>query len=113
MPVCLSQQGRDPPISVPPVCARQPDDRSRQRVFVRAIDPFVALCSSPLPQQPAGMSLGYLIRLARMPDRATPPPGAQKFPAATSFKICFSSDSSATSRFSLLFSFSSSFRRFA
>jgi len=35
-----------------------------------------ALCPSRLPQQPAGLPLRYLVVLACMPDRATPPLGA-------------------------------------
>ena len=44
---------------------------------------------------------------ARLSHRAPAPRGAYKFPAATSCRICFSSESSATSRFSLAFSCSS------
>jgi hypothetical protein len=33
------------------------DDRFRQRLFVDLLERCVALCSSPLPQQPAGMAL--------------------------------------------------------
>jgi transposase len=47
--------------------------RLRRRVLIRPSDPFVALRSSPLPQQPAGMSLRHLIVLQGMPDRATSP----------------------------------------
>jgi len=47
------------------------------------------------------MSLTVFVLFSRMLHRTTPPLRAQKFPEATSFRICFSSDSSATKRFSL------------
>ena len=62
---------------------------------------------------PAGMSLAHFVLSARMLYRTTPPLRAQKFPEATSFRICFSNDSSATKRFSFAFSRSSPFIRFA
>ena len=73
MPTAIPQQSGDPPIAVAPVFAGQRHDLSCQRIFVRSVEHFVALCPSPLPQQPAGMPLRYLIALACMPDRATPP----------------------------------------
>jgi hypothetical protein len=73
MPTTIPQQRRDPPVAVAPVFAGQRHDLARQRIFVRSVDYLVALSSSPLPQQPAGMPLGNPIVLARMPDRATPP----------------------------------------
>ena len=71
------------------------------------------MCPSPLPQQPAGMSLAHFVLFERMLHRTTPPLRAQKFPEATSFRICFSRDSSATKRFNFAFSRSNSFIRFA
>jgi len=73
MPTAIPQQSGDPPVAVPSVCAGQRHDLARQRIFVASINHFVALCSSPLPQQPAGMPLGNPIILACLPDRATPP----------------------------------------
>ena len=49
----------------------------------------------------ADRHVAHLLRTSRMLHRTTPPLRAQKFPEATSFRICFSSDSSATKRFSL------------
>jgi hypothetical protein len=46
---------------------------SRQRIFIASENHFVALCPSPLPQQPAGMPLRDSVALACMPVRATPP----------------------------------------
>src|SRR5271168_5423865 len=73
MPTAIPQQSGDPPIAVAPVFAGQRHDLSCQRIFVGSVEHFVALCPSPLPQQPVGMPLRYLIALACMPDRATPP----------------------------------------
>ncbi len=73
MPTSILQHRCDPPVAVAPVFAGQRHDLSCQRIFVRSVDPLVALCPSPLPQQPAGMPLRYPVTLACMPDRATPP----------------------------------------
>src|ERR1700735_647235 len=73
IPTAIPQQSGDPPIAVAPVFAGQRHDLSCQRIFVGSVEHFVASCPSPLPQQPAGMPLRYLIALACMPDRATPP----------------------------------------
>jgi hypothetical protein len=73
MPAAIPQQRGDPPVAVAPVFAGECHDLSRQSIFVGSIKHRVALCSSPLPQQPAGMPLRYLVILACMPDRATPP----------------------------------------
>ena len=67
MPAAIRQQSGDPPIAVAPVCAGQRHDLSRRRIFIASINHLVALCPSPLPQQPAGMPLGNPIVLARMP----------------------------------------------
>jgi hypothetical protein len=77
------------------------------------MDRQVSLRSTPLIHQSASMPLGEFTFLPRMLHRTTPPVRAQKFPEATSFRICFSKDSSATKRFSFAFSRSSSFIRFA
>jgi hypothetical protein len=113
LPAIALQQRRNSPVSVATVFTSLGNDRFRQRIFVNPRDRGVALCPSPLPQQPAGMPLAYFILFARMLHRTTPPLRAQKFPEATSFRICFSRDSSATKRFSFAFSRSSSFIRFA
>ena len=73
MPTAIPQQSGDPPVALAPVLAGQRHDLARQRIFVRSVHSLVALCPSPLPQQPAGMPLRYLVALACMPDRATPP----------------------------------------
>src|SRR2546428_10155822 len=113
LPSCLLEQRRDPSIAIPAVLAGQRDDRSRQGILVPAQNRNVPLCSSPLPQQPAGVPLGKSVFLACTLYRTTPPLGASKFPCATSRRTCFSRESSATNRFNRLFSFSSSLSRFA
>jgi hypothetical protein len=113
LPASTLQQRRNSPVAVAPVFTGQRNDRFGECIFVDPLDRGIALCSSPLPQQPAGMSLAYLVLFARMFHRTTPPLRAQKFPEATSFRICFSNDSSATKRFSFAFSRSSSFIRLA
>lgn len=67
-------------VTVAPVYAGQRHDLSCQRIFVRSVDPLVALRSSPLPQQPAGMPLRYPVTLECMDDRATPRSGPRSFP---------------------------------
>jgi hypothetical protein len=113
VPASTLQQRRNSPVAVATVFTGQCNDRFGQRFFVDPRDRGIALCPSPLPQQPAGMSLAYFVFFARMLYRTTPPLRAQKFPEATSFRICFSRDNSATKRFSFAFSRSSSFIRFA
>jgi hypothetical protein len=107
------QQRRDSPVSVATVFTGQRNDRLVQRLFIDLLDRGITLCPPPLPQQPAGMALAHFVLFARMLHRTTPPLRAQKFPEATSFRICFSRDSSATKRFNFAFSRSSSFIRFA
>ena len=82
-PTRALQQRRDSSIAVPPVLRRQSHHRSCQ-----------------LPQQPAGAPLRQAILPPRTLHRTTSPLRAQKFPWATS-------------RFNRVFSFSSSFSRFA
>ena len=113
LPAITLQQRRDSPVAVATLFTGQGNDRLRQRIFVDPRDHGIALCPSPLPQQPAGMALTHFVLFARMLHRTTPPLRAQKFPEATSFRICFSRDSSATKRFNFRFSRSSSFIRFA
>src|SRR5271154_6017773 len=113
LPASTLQQRRNSSVTVAPVLTGQCYDRFRQRIFVDPRDRGIALCPSPLPQQPAGMTLAHFVFFARMLHRTTPPLRAQKFPEATSFRICFSKDSSAAKRFSFALSRSNSFSRFA
>src|SRR5271169_6358252 len=112
-PPRILQQRRDAPIAVPPILHPQGQDRLCQLIFVRAPQRQVALCPSPLPHHPARPPLAYRVLLAGLRHRAPTSLRAYKFPSAISFRICLSNASSATSRFNLPFSFSSSFSRFA
>ena len=106
------QQRCNSPVSVATILTGQGNDRFGQRLFVDPLDRGLALCPSPLPQQPAGMPLAHCVLFACVLHRTTPPLRAQKFPEATSFRICFSRDNSATKRFNFAFSRSNS-NRFA
>ena len=113
LPAITLQQRRNSPVAVATVLTGQRNDRFGECIFVDPLDRGIALCPSPLPQQPAGMALAHFVLFARMLHRTTPPLRAQKIPEATSFRICFSRDNSATKRFNFAFSRSSSFIRFA
>src|ERR1035438_9593122 len=112
-PARTPQQRRNPPVAVASVLRGQLDDVSRQCILVVALHRLVALGPAPLLQQPASMAFRQPVLLPRTLHRATTPLRAYKFPEATSFSTCFSSDSSATNRFSREFSFSRSFSRLA
>jgi hypothetical protein len=70
-------------------------------------------CAAGLVDDPAGVAFGEPIILPDPLDCLSAPFGAYKFPDATSFRICFSSDRSATSRFRRTFTRSRSFIRLA
>jgi hypothetical protein len=73
LPTITLQQRRNSPVSVATVLTGQGNDRFRQRIFVDPLDRGIALCPSPLPQQPAGMALTHFVLFARMLHRTTPP----------------------------------------
>ena len=112
-PACVPQQRRDSSIAVPPVLRGRAHNRLRQRILIDPSHRTVSLRPPPWPQQPAGVPFRQAILPPCPLHRTTSPLRAQKFPGATSCKTCFSSDNSATSRFRRVFSFSSSFSRFA
>ena len=62
-------------------------------------------------EERAGLALREMVIVSKKIDRLQAKFGAYKFPEEISFSTCFSSDRSATSRFSRTFSFSSSFIR--
>jgi len=62
-----------------------------------------------LTDDPAGLAFLETVLLPNARHRLLAPFGTYKFPEEMSFRICFSSDRSATSRFSRAFSFSKSF----
>ena len=112
-PAGLPEQCRDSAIPIAPVLAGQRDNRLRQRPFIVAVRRAVPLRAAPLAEQATRLPFGDPVTLLGRRDRLTASVGAQEFPWATSRRICFSSESSATTRFSRVFSFSSSFRRLA
>jgi hypothetical protein len=83
----------------------------RQRIFIRTRYDRVALRSTRLADDPAGLALRELVLLTSPRNRLPAPFGAYKFPEEISLSTCFSRDRSATSRFSRAFSFSKSFIR--
>src|ERR1035437_3999020 len=106
------QQHRDAPVAVPPILRGQGQDRLRQLIFVRAPQRQIALCSSPLPHHAARPPLipSYSSRACSTAHRRRS--GRRSFPPQyPSGSAC--PTTAATSRFSLPFSFSSSFSRFA
>ncbi len=72
-PACFTQLHSDPPVAVAPVFTGQGNDRSGQLILVDPLDRGIALCPSPLPQQPTGMPLAHFVLFARMLHRTTPP----------------------------------------
>jgi hypothetical protein len=107
------QQGRHPAIAVTAILRGKEDDIPRQLIFIRLERGNIALCSPWLPDDPAGQPFAQPIFLTSRLDRLPAPLGAYKFPRAMSFNTCFSSDRSATSFLSRLFSSSSRLSRFA
>ena len=112
-PAGRPESRRDASIPIPAILARQRDNRLRQRPFVVAMRGAVALRAAPLTEQSTRLPLRQSMALLRGRHRLATSVGAQECPWATSRRICFSRDSSATTRFSREFSFSSSFSRFA
>jgi hypothetical protein len=109
LPACLVEQLGDPAIAIAAVLDRKSQDGLSQCVFISSNNQVVTLGAPWLANEPAGMTLGELILLPNARNRLPASFGAYKFPEAMSFNTCFSSDRSATSRFSRTFSFSRSF----
>lgn len=112
-PASIGKQRCDPAITVSPVLGCKRDDRSRQRILVSSNDRSVSLCPTVLADNPAGMAFRETILLPNAFYSLPAPLGAYKFPEATSFSTCFSSDRSATRRLRRTFSRSRSFMRLA
>ena len=110
-PAISRQQGRDPPVAIPPVFAGQRDDVGGQNRLVVCHPGRVSLGASHLSQHTARPTLGNGQHLADVPNRLTSTRRAQKFPREVSFRIEMSRAWSATSLFNRWFSRSSSFRR--
>src|SRR5271155_5002348 len=69
LPACRPQQRRDPPVAVTAILTGQGNDRLGQRIFIHSLDRHVALRSTPLIHQPAGMPLGEFMSLPCMLHR--------------------------------------------
>ena len=108
-----AEQGGEPAIAVPAVPRSEGDDSPGERIFVSTSGGDIALSTPRLADEPAGVTFRELILLLDAPYRLPPPVGPYKFPEAISLSTCFSSDRSATRRFSRAFSRSSSFIRLA
>ena len=101
----------DPPIAIAPVLRCQRQDGLCQPVLISTGDDRISLGATWLADDPAGLAFRDLVFFPDPLDSLPAPFGAYKFPEEMSFKTCFSSDRSATSRFSRAFSFSRSFIR--
>lgn len=113
IPSGIVEQRRDPAIAIAAIFGGKRYDRSGQRIFARADNRRVTLRTTWLVDEPAGVTFREPVLLSSPFDRLPTSFGAYKFPEAISFKTCFSSERSATSRLSRMFSFSRSFIRFA
>jgi hypothetical protein len=91
----------------------QPLPQPDIRVDRRAVGGLVALRGSMLPGHPAGEPFTHTHHVDEVVHGGPPACRAQKFPDAISFSAAFSSSASARSRFSIEFSFSSSFNLLA
>ena len=107
------QQGRDAAVAVPAILGGKVEDVAGQLILVWLERGKASLRSTRLPDDPAGQSLAQPILLPSRIDRLPAPFGAYKFPEAMSLRTCFSSDRSATSFLSRLFSLSNCFSRLA
>jgi hypothetical protein len=107
------QQGRDTAVAVPAIFGGKVDNVAGQIILVGLERGKVSLRSPRLPDDPAGQPFAQPVLLPSRIDRLPAPFGAYKFPDAMSLRTCFSSDRSATSFFSRLFSFSNCLSRLA
>lgn len=113
IPPGFVEQGRDPAIAVPTVLRAKGDDGPRQGILVSPNRGDITLRSARLADDAAGVTFREAVLLPDAPYRLPASVGRYKFPEAISFRTCFSSDRSATSRFSRAFSRSRSFIRLA
>ena len=88
-------------VTVTSVLTRQRDDVSRQRILVRPMLWLIALRAAPLLQNAARLPFAHPVLSGRIFHCAL---RDLEVSLATSFRICFSKDSSTTKRSSLAFS---------
>ena len=111
-PTCCAQERRDAAIAVAPILGGERNDVRRQRLFIGPSAGCLPLGRAMLAEHAAGEALRHLELLPNVLDTGTAAGGAQKFPAAASRRISFSSVRSETAFRSRSFSFSRSFSRF-
>jgi hypothetical protein len=111
LPTGRHQQRGDVPIAVAAVLRGKSDDRAGQRVLVSLGNSRVALRAARLVDNPADVAFEEPVLLPDALNSLPVPFGAYKFPDATFFRICFSSDRLATRRFRRTFSRFRSFIR--
>jgi len=107
----LVQQGGDAAVVVATILGGKLDDVLGQIILIGLERGNVSLCSPRLPDDPAGLPFAQPVLLPSLLDRLPAPYGAYTFPDAISLSTCSSSDRSAISFFSCLFSLSNCFRR--
>jgi len=106
------RQGGDPAVAVTAKAGGEPDDGGGQgRLVVRRLR-SPALGGAMLAENPAGQAFGHAMLGDDALHAGAAAGGAQKFPAAASWRISFSSVRSDTARRSRVSSASSSFSRF-
>ena len=111
-PAGSPQHRGDAAIAVAAVLDGEPDDVGREPLLVIWGRRCLALRRTVLPEHTAGHALGHAVLGHHMLDAGAATGGAQKFPAAASLRISFSSVRSETARRSRAFSASNSFSRF-
>jgi len=75
-PASHPQQRRDSSVAIAAILRGQRDDRSGQRILIDPLDRLIALCPSPLPQQPASIPFAHLVLRSDMLHCTTAPLGA-------------------------------------
>jgi len=105
------EHGSDPPIAKPSILPGKREDALRARILIPSLDEVRAQGAPRLNQNPVGQAMRYAVVTHRMSDCPPALLGAQKFPSATSFRMAFSSDRSATMFLRLAFSHSRFFNQ--
>lgn len=112
-PTSIVQKSGDPSVSVPAKLARKLEDLRHQVSLEWAFPRSTTLSRSGLAKNSAGTTLGNVESSLDALDNFPSSTRARQFPRAASLRIAISSCESANKLFSLEFSRSSSFRRFA
>ena len=99
--------------TIPTILGGKGDDRLRERIFIGSNRRQVALNGPRLPSHSARQALRNTEPFLQQRHRLPASLGAHQFGPANSLSIAFSSDNSATSFFSRVFSRSRSLNFFA